>query len=163
MSDRAGFATADLWDAHEDEARVLDVPFVALGSRPSFHGSVSTLQVFEDNVLVRAAVEEPGRGRVLVIDGGGSRRCALVGDKLAGFAAKNGWAGIVVNGCVRDAAVIATIEIGVRALGTTPVRSAKIGAGKRDVPVSIGGVLIAPGEHLYADADGVLVAPRELT
>ena len=111
---------------------------------------------------MRAAVSEPGGGRVLVIDGGGSRRCALVGDKLAGLAASRGWAGLVVNGCVRDAAEIGGIDLGVRALGTTPVRSAKHGAGKRDVPVRLGGALIRPGDHLYADEDGVLVAPRDL-
>lgn len=156
------FATADLWDANEREASVLAVPLASIGARPRFHGPVSTVQVFEDNVLVRAAVSEPGGGRVLVVDGGGSRRCALVGDKLAGLAAKNGWAGLVVHGCVRDAAVIASIDIGVRALGTTPVRSAKLGAGKRDVPVRFGGVLIRPGHHLYADEDGILLAPRAL-
>jgi regulator of ribonuclease activity A len=119
--------------------------------------------VFEDNHLVKEALREQGRGRVLVVDGGGSMRSALVGDKLAGFAVDNGWAGIVVWGCVRDAAVIAGLDVGVRCIGTTPRRSSKNGFGERDITVSFACVRFEPGAHLYADEDGILVADSALT
>ncbi|MGF1469040.1 MAG: ribonuclease E activity regulator RraA [Sandaracinaceae bacterium] len=154
--------TADLYDANEGRVQVVEGTFLALGRRRSFAGPIATLKVFEDNPLVRAEVEQPGDGRVLVIDGGGSLRCALVGDKLAGFAADHGWAGLVVYGCVRDRAVIDTLDIGVRCLGTTPRRSSKHGFGERGVPVRFAGVLFEPGAWLYADEDGILTAPLAL-
>lgn len=155
------YATADLTDAHSD-ARVIGLQFQSHGKRTAFHGPVATLKIFEDNTLVRTALEESGAGRVLVIDAGGSLRCAVVGDMLAELAHDNAWAGIVVYGCIRDSAVIAGMDIGVKALGTHPKKSVKRGEGQRDIVVEFGGTTIAPGDFLYADADGVIVAPRAL-
>ena len=154
--------TADLCDQFEADVRVAAPIFRVFGGAESFGGRISTVQVFEDNVLVRAALETPGHGRVLVVQGGGSLRCALVGDVLAALGHQNGWAGIVVHGCIRDSRAIARIPIGVRALATNPLRSAKRGAGERDVPVTFADVTFMPGHYLYADADGIVVAEREL-
>lgn len=157
------FATTDLCDAHEDQLalgtlRVLE-PVFHLFSRPEcFSGAAVTLKVFEDNALVRAALEEQGQGRVLVVDGGGSLRCALLGGNLAQLAEQNGWAGVVVNGCVRDTLELNDVNVGVAALTTSPRRSQKLGTGERDVPVQLPGALVHPGEWIYADLDGVLVA-----
>ena len=132
--------------------------FCSFGLRARFGGPVSTVRVFEDNVLVRAALEEPGEGRVLVVDGGGSLRCALLGDRLAALARDNQWAGVVVHGCIRDSAEIDGMDVGVRAMATHPRKSVKRGEGERDVPVAMAGIRIAPGEYLYADEDGVIVS-----
>ena len=153
---------ADLYDENEGSVQVAAARFLALGARARFHGPIETLKVFEDNPLVKAALREPGEGRVLVVDGGASLRCALVGDRLAGFGVENGWAGIVVNGCVRDSAIIDTLAIGVRCLGTSPRRSTKHGFGERGVSVRFADVRFAPGMHLYADEDGILVSPISL-
>ena len=133
-----------------------------MGGAPAFGGPIATVQVLEDNVLVRQALEEPGQGRVLVIDGGGSLRCALLGDMLATLARDNGWAGVIVNGCVRDSQAIAGLAIGVMALATHPRKSEKLGQGARDVPVTFAGVTFGPGEMVYADRDGIVVATRPL-
>lgn len=154
--------TADLYDTHGEALRVLAPLFRDYGGRRAFCGPVSTVKVFEDNSLVRAALEEPGAGRVLVVDGGGSLRCALVGDNLALLGQQNGWAGILVYGCIRDAAPIAAIDIGVKALATNPRKSIKKGEGERDVVVRFAEVGIAPGDHLYADEDGVVLADTPL-
>lgn len=161
------FQTADLLDqnevaAHAGRVRVVEPMFRHYGGRRRFCGTISTLKVFEDNSLVRKALETAGNGRVLVIDGGGSKRCALVGDQLAQLGVKNGWAGIVVFGCIRDSAAMAGMDIGLRALDTHPLKSIKKGAGDADIPVSFGGVSFAPGEQLYADEDGIVVAPAPL-
>lgn len=156
------FATADLHDQHEGKTQVAAILWRSYGGKARFCGPVSTLKCFEDNSLVRSALEEYGAGRVLVIDGGGSVRCALVGDKLAKLAIENDWAGIVVHGCVRDSAILASLDIGIKALGTNPQRSLKKGDGERDVDVSFGGADFALGAHLYADEDGVLVSPAKL-
>lgn len=155
------FKTTDLSDAHAD-AQVAEPLLRHFGGRRRFHGPIETLRVFEDNALVRAVLEGPGAGRVLVVDGGGSLRCALVGDQLAALAARNGWAGVVVHGCVRDSADLAAIELGVLALATNPRRSVKGGAGERGAELRFAGITLRPGQHLYADEDGVLVAEREL-
>jgi regulator of ribonuclease activity A len=155
-------ATADLYDTHGENLRVLAPIFRDFGGLLTFAGPVTTLKVFEDNSLVRAALEEPGQGRVLVVDGGGSLRCALVGDNLAALGHKNGWAGIVVYGCIRDAAPIGTIAIGVKAIATNPRKSVKKGEGERDVTLRFAEVVIAPGDYLYADIDGVVVADKQL-
>lgn len=152
--------TADLCDAHLD-ARVLELQLRDFGGVDVFEGPASTLAVFEDNQLVGEALREPGAGRVLVVDGGGSRRCALVGDNLALRAQQNGWAGIVVAGCIRDAEQIAGIAIGLKALGTHPRKTVKRGEGRRDQPVRIGGATIRPGDRVYADRDGVVVLPAD--
>ncbi len=154
--------TADLCDEFADRLRIADPVFRRFGARAAFAGPISTLRVFEDNVLVRSALEEPGEGRVLVVDGAGSMRCALLGDLLAALASDNGWAGVVVNGCIRDSADIDGIDIGVRALATMPLKSRKLGRGERDVPVAFAGVQFEPGHYLYADEDGVLIADEAL-
>ncbi|MCP5201744.1 MAG: ribonuclease E activity regulator RraA [Gammaproteobacteria bacterium] len=155
-------ATADLYDAHGETLRVLAPIFRDFGGARIFEGPVATLKVHEDNSLVRAALEQPGEGRVLVVDGGGSLRCALVGDNLAMLGVENGWAGIIVYGCIRDAAPIAALAIGVKALATNPRKSVKKGEGERDVVLRFAEVSIAPGDYLYADEDGVVVAGARL-
>lgn len=155
-------ATADLYDEHGDLLRVLAPIFNDYGGVTEFEGTVSTLKVFEDNTLVRAALEEPGEGKVLVVDGGGSLRCALVGDMLAALGEKNGWAGIVVYGCIRDAVPISDIRIGLKAMATNPRKSVKKGAGDRDVPLQFAETTISPGDYLYSDRDGVVVADEQL-
>ncbi len=154
--------TADLYDAHGEKLRVLAPLFRDFGATRAFCGPVSTVKVFEDNSLVRAALEEAGEGRVLVVDGGGSLRCALVGDNLAVLGRDNGWAGIVVYGCIRDAAPIGEIAIGVKAIATNPRKSIKKGEGDRDVTVRFAEVSIAPGDYLYADEDGIVLADSRL-
>lgn len=159
--------TADLCDRHEDDLRserlrVVTPMFRSFGGRAAFAGPIATLKLFEDNSLVRRALEGAGEGRVLVIDGGGSLRRALVGDQLALLAVKNGWNGIVVYGCIRDSAAIGAMDIGVLALTTHPRKTDKKNTGEADVAVSFGGVSFHPGEWLYADADGLLVSAQPL-
>lgn len=160
------FKTPDLCDEFENELgttlRVVVPMFKRYGARPSFSGSIVTLKLFEDNSLVRTLLGEDGKGKILVIDGGGSMRCALVGDQLAILAQKNGWEGVVVYGCIRDSADINAIDIGVRALDTHPRKSVKRNVGERDLVVTFGGVDFRPGEFLYADEDGILVSERPL-
>lgn len=157
------FATADLCDAHEDIVRVLALPWLDLGGRAAFHGRVSTIKACEDNSRVREAVAEPGTGRVLVVDGGGSLARAMLGDQLAAKAVQNGWEGLVIVGAIRDSAPIATMGLGVKALGRCPRKTDKRGEGLREVTLEIAGVRVAPGFWLYADADGVIVSERALT
>ncbi len=157
------FATTDLCDAHEDRLgagtlRVLDPVFRRFGLATSFSGPAATLKLFEDNSLVRTALEEQGDGRVLVVDGGGSLRCALVGGNLGELAQRNGWAGIVVNGCVRDTRELNACEIGIAALATHPQRSHKRGGGEREVSVRMPGATVKSGDWIYVDEDGVLVS-----
>ena len=160
------FKTPDLCDQFEAELgqslRVLTPMFQRYGGRASFCGQIVTLKLFEDNTLVREALAEPGTGKVLVIDGGGSLRCALLGDQLAILAHKNGWEGIVVYGCIRDSADIGEIDLGVRALNTHPQKSIKKGIGERDLCVSFGGVSFQPNEWIYVDEDGILVSGKPL-
>ncbi len=161
------FATCDLCDANEDKLAdgtlaVLPPVFHSFGKQRTFSGPAATLKVFEDNVLVRSTLETPGKGQVLVVDGGGSLRCALVGGNLGVLAEKNGWAGIVVNGCIRDSDEINACNIGVRALGLHPQRSVRKGVGDSNLRVVIAGVAVNPGDWIYADADGVLVACKKL-
>jgi len=161
------FATCDICDANEDKLSngtlaVLPPVFQKFGMQLAFSGQARTLKVFEDNVLVRAALETPGNGNVLVVDGGGSLRCALVGGNLGVLAEKNGWAGIIVNGCIRDSEEINACDIGVRALATHPQRSVRKGVGDRDLRVTIAGIAVEPGDWIYADADGVLVSKQKL-
>ena len=160
------FKTPDLCDQFEAElgrsVRVVAPMFQRYGGRPSFSGQIVTLKLFEDNTLVREALGEPGQGKVLVIDGGGSLRCALVGDQLGILAKKNGWEGIVVYGCIRDSGDINQIDIGVRALNTHPQKSVKKGVGDKNIAVTFGGVTFTPGEWLYADEDGIVIAAKPL-
>jgi regulator of ribonuclease activity A len=155
------YATTDLSDAHP-EAQVCEPIFRSYGGRATFAGPITTLKVFEDNALVREAVEQSGEGRVLVVDGGGSVRCALLGGNLAVLAAENGWAGVVVNGAVRDVDEIDAQRIGVRALAAHPRRSEKgMHSGQAGLPVIFAGVVFREGEWLCADRDGVVVLPGE--
>ncbi|NMO21674.1 ribonuclease E activity regulator RraA [Pyxidicoccus fallax] len=164
MSDSMDLKTADLCDEHAGTPhfQVAEPGFLDYGGRRSFSGPISTVRAPEDNSFVRKALEEPGQGRVLVVDGGGSRRCALVGDQLAALAQKNGWAGVVVNGCIRDAEEVGRTAIGVKALGTHPLKSNKRNEGQRDVEVRFAGVTFRPGHHLYADADGIVTSEKAL-
>ena len=156
------FATADLYDQHTDLVQVALPIFNDYGGKKQFHGPASTVSVFEDNSLVRAALEEPGDGRVLIVDGGESLNCALVGDLLAQLGRDNGWEGIIVCGCIRDSAAIDGIDIGIKALNTNPRKSVKKGAGDRDIPVTIAGVTFNPGAYIYADEDGILISDQPL-
>ncbi len=151
-------ATSDVLDEHGDRAAVCLIQFRSFGS-PAFSGTVETVRCHEDNVLVRECAGQPGDGRVLVVDGGGSRRCALLGDNIAALALDSGWSGIVVNGCVRDSAALDGLALGVKALGTNPRPSRKDGTGAIGVPVVFGGVTFEPGAILHADGDGVVVLP----
>ncbi len=161
MSSTPDFATCDLCDAHknstDDSFRVLPPGFASYGGQEKFAGEVVTVKCFEDNSFVKAALDEPGHGRVLVVDGGGSLRRALVGGNIGAAAAKNGWAGVVVNGCVRDKAELAGSDVGIRALGLMPWPTEKRNEGQRDVAVQIQGVWVRPGDWLYADEDGIVV------
>ena len=154
-------STCDLCDAYRHDSsgafRVLPPVFQAYGGLRDFAGTVSTVKCHEDNTSVKAAVESPGNGRVLVVDGGASMRHALVGGNLAAAAARNGWAGLVVDGCVRDAAELAAARIGVRALALMPLPTDRRHAGLVDVPVQVQGVAVRPGDWLVADADGIVV------
>lgn len=156
------YPTTDLCDAYADELQIADPIFADFGGEPAFAGAISTVKCFEDNSKVREALEEPGEGRVLVVDGGGSDRCALLGDNLAQLAIDNGWAGVVVYGCIRDSAEIAGMPIAVKALAAHPKKSSKRDIGERDVSVRFAGVSFEPGAWLYADLDGLVVASREL-
>lgn len=156
------FQTTDLCDAHSDHLRVVAPMFKQFGGQVKFSGQVVTLKLFEDNSLVRDTLAKPGAGRVLVVDGGGSLRRALVGGNLAASAARNGWAGIVVNGCVRDVAELNAEQVGIRALALMPLPTEKRGEGLAEVAVQIQGVWVRPGDWLYADADGIVVSSQAL-
>jgi regulator of ribonuclease activity A len=154
-------ATADLVDDIGPHVRSCDTQFRQFGGRAMFAGPIHTVRCFEDNALLKSVLSQPGNGGVLVIDGGASLHCALVGDVIAGLGQSNGWAGIIVNGAVRDAAALRTIDIGIKALGTNPRKSSKTGAGERDLEVEFGGITFAPGEVAYSDDDGIVVTPTQ--
>ncbi len=156
------FLTADLYDDYGDTLQVVAPLFRDFGGRLRFHGPVTTLKVHEDNSLVREVLGQSGEGRVLVIDGGGSLRCALLGDNLARMAAANGWAGVVVNGCIRDAVEIGKLPLGAKALATHPAKSVKRGEGQADLELCFADTSFVPGAWLYADEDGMVVASGEL-
>lgn len=155
-------ATTDLYDDAEGDCQTCSLQFRDFGGRKRFHGPVRTVECFEDNVLFRQLLNEPGGGAVIVVDGQGSTARALMGDMLAARASANGWAGVIIHGAIRDSVEIARIDIGVKALGVNPAKSAKKGAGQVDVPVEIGGVTFHPGDWVYSDEDGVLVSPVEI-
>lgn len=156
------YQTADLCDKYPELVKVADPIFKSFGGRAAFGGQINTVKVHEDNVLVKEALSQPGQGKVLVVDGGGSLRCALVGDLIAQLAADNGWEGIVVYGCIRDSAAIAQIAIGIKALGTHPLKSVKRGRGDKDIAVTFAGITFFPCHYVYADVDGIIVAERQL-
>lgn len=161
MSPRATPLTPSVTDLSDTypEALILAPVFRDFGGQARFSGRVATVRVRDHNPLVRAAAGTPGEGRVLVVDGGGSLNCALLGDDLAGLAALNGWAGLLVNGCVRDVAALRTLPLGIRALAAHPRRSGKTPQGEVDVPVTVAGVTLRPGMTVHADEDGVLALP----
>jgi len=156
------FHTADLCDTYESSISVAEPLFRDFGGLVSFHGKIATVKCFEDNSLVRDALRGPGAGYVLVVDGGGSTRRALVGDILAQAGADNHWSGIVVNGCIRDSGTIANIRIGCKAVATVPLRTEKRGAGEKNVPLHFANVDFVPGHFLYADKDGIIVSKKNL-
>lgn len=149
-------ATADLYDERGDELDSLSVQLQNIGGRTAFHGEIRTIRCYRDNALVKATLATPGEGAVLVVDGGGSLESALVGDLIAASAVENGWSGVIVFGAIRDREAIGELDLGLKALGSNPRKSAKDGAGEVDVMVDIGGVMFVPGLHVWADADGVL-------
>lgn len=149
--------TADLVDEIGPGVRSCDLQFRQFGARTQFAGPITTVKCFEDNALLKSVLSQPGNGGVLVIDGAGSLHTALVGDVIAGLGVQNGWAGIIVNGAVRDAATLRTLDIGIKALGTNPRKSTKTGDGQRDVAVEFGGVLFVPGHIVHSDEDGIVV------
>lgn len=156
----AGEATADLVDdltASGSEVRTCELQFLDLGGRNRFSGPVRTVRCLEDNALLRNVLSTDGTGAVLVVDGGGSLRTALSGDLIAGLAVTNGWAGLIINGAVRDSLALAELPIGIKALGTNPRKSSKTGAGESDIPVTFGGLTFGVGDSVFSDEDGVLV------
>lgn len=157
------FKTADLCDEYSEQLQIAEPGLRDFGGKKSFSGKIITLKLFEDNSLLREELGKDGTGQVLVVDGGASLRCALLGDILAGKGVKNNWDGIIINGCVRDSADIALMDIGVKALATHPLKSVKKGVGESGIPVTFSGVRFRPGEFLYADEDGVIVALKKLT
>ena len=156
-------STPDLCDQHPDQVRVVTgVHWRSYGGKSAFHGPIETVRCFEDNSRVKEALAESGEGRVLVVDGGGSLRHALIGDLIAGGAAKQGWAGVIIHGACRDVEVTRDISIGLLALGSVPIKSVRRGEGERGVAINFGGVRFLPGEFVYADANGIIVASQAL-
>lgn len=156
------FYTADLCDAYAADVRTTDPVFSSYGQRLVFGGPIRTLQVFEDNSLIKETLSDSADGAVLVVDGGASTRCALLGGNLAELASSNGWAGLIINGCIRDVHEINACDIGVRALAVCPRKSEKGGSGESDVELQFAGAIFRPGEFVYCDLDGVIVASRDL-
>jgi regulator of ribonuclease activity A len=150
-------STADLYDEYGEALQSCDLQFRQFGGRAAFSGAAVTVRCFQDNALLKSVLSEPGSGRVLVVDGGGSLHTALIGDLIAGLGVTNGWVGVIINGVVRDVAALRTLDIGVKALGSNPRKSGKTGSGERDVPVSFGGVTIRPGDLVTSDDDGIVV------
>ncbi len=153
--------TADLVDEIGDDVRSCDLQLRQFGGRTEFAGPISTVRCFQDNALLKSVLSEPGAGRVLVIDGDGSVHTALVGDVIAELGRANGWSGLIINGAVRDAATLRTLQIGIKALGTNPRKSSKTGKGERDVVVSLGGIDFVPGELAFSDDDGIVVVAAD--
>jgi regulator of ribonuclease activity A len=155
-------STPDIADEYPDDVRALELELRNFGGLTQFSGAAVTVKCHEDNSLVKELVATHGEGRVIVVDGGGSRRRALLGDMLAEEAAANGWAGLVIHGVIRDVDQIAATRLGVQAMGTIPLKTEKLGVGQRDIPLNLGGVIIHPGDFIYADNNGVLVSRRKL-
>jgi len=156
------FLTTDLCDANEGRVQVLAPLLQRYGNHPRFAGQIVTLKLFEDNTLVRETLAEEGHGKVLVVDGGGSLRCALLGDQIGDLAVANRWEGVVIYGCIRDSVALNQLPLGIRALNTHPQKSVKRGEGQRNLVVSFAGVTFTPGDYLYADEDGVIVSATAL-
>ncbi|MEN2436012.1 ribonuclease E activity regulator RraA [Weeksellaceae bacterium A-14] len=155
-------ATTDLCDHYLEELTVAEpIGFKDFGKRKSFHGEIVTIHCPENNPLVRKTLGENGKGKVLVVDGEGSTKCALMGDNIAKLAVENGWEGVIINGCIRDSAEISTLDVGVKALNVIPVKSGKKETGVLNIAVDFAGVTFVPGEFVYADEDGIVVSPKK--
>ena len=154
--------TADLVDAFDAEVHLCDLAFLKFGRKDAFHGPIQTVKCFEDNVLLKAELAKPGKGRVMVVDAGASTRVAVMGDMIAAILLENDWAGIIINGSIRDSQEVDNMQIGVRCLATTPKKSAKEGVGKVGVIIAFGGARFKPGDYVYCDADGLLVSEKKL-
>ena len=157
------YLTPDLCDKYPALVQVLEPLLSNFGGKSSFGGEIVTIKCHEDNSLIATHVNDGGTGKVLVVDGGGSLRCGMLGDNLAGKAASNGWEGIIIYGCIRDVDIIAEIELGVQALASHPMKSVKKNIGELNVPVSFGGVTFHPGHFVYADNNGIIVSPQKLS
>lgn len=156
------FVTCDLCDDHPENVRVCEPMFASFGGRDAFGGEIVTVKCHEDNSRVKELLATPGRGKVLVVDGGGSLRCALLGDLIGDSAVKNGWEGVIVYGCVRDVDALAELDLGIQALAAIPLKSVRKGVGEANIPVAFGGITFVPGQFVYADNNGVIVADRNL-
>lgn len=156
------FLTTDLCDEFSDDLQVASPMFKSYGGKSKFFGEIQTIKVFEDNSLVRDVLGENGEGKVLVVDGGGSLRCALLGDQLGELAVKNSWQGVIIYGCMRDSVAINALDLGVRAIDTHPLKSVKKGVGDHQLPVTFAGVTFRPGEYVYVDEDGIITAQKPL-
>jgi len=156
------YSVPDICDDFPEDIRVLEPLFSDYGKKRRFSGEIITIRCFEDNSLVRDLVSTEGNHRIIVVDGGASLRHALLGDLLAAKAAENNWSGLVINGCVRDVEILETIDLGIRALNRHPLKTDKRGEGQLNVAVSFAGVRFTPGTFLYADANGMVLAPRDL-
>ena len=152
-------STSDLYDEHGEALESCDLPLVNYGGVREFTGAIVTFRSREDNLILKDMIAEPGEGRVIVVDTEGVTRCAMLGDMMALTAHRNGWAGLVINGAIRDVDALAAIPIGIKALGSNPRRSRKDGAGERNVAVTFGGALFTPGATLVSDADGIVIGP----
>ena len=162
MKNNKKFKTADLCDDYSDDLVILSQEFKSYGKVSSFCGIISTIKCYNDNSMVRDAVNTDGSNKVLVVDGEGSTECALLGDMLAETAFKNNWSGIIINGCIRDSDIIASIDLGVFALSTIPIKSVKKGIGENNVNISFMNATFKPGEYIYADLDGIIISEKEL-
>jgi regulator of ribonuclease activity A len=156
------FKTTDLYDDHPEALQVAAPIFRDFGGRRCFSGQIVTLKALEDNTFIKAAFETDGRGKVLVVDGAGSLRCAMIGDVMAALGASNGWEGIVIHGCIRDSADVAKVDIGVKALATIPRKTVKRDQGVGNIPVHFADITFTPGHWLYADEDGIVIADKPL-
>jgi regulator of ribonuclease activity A len=157
------YSTPDLCDDNPDLISVLEPMFASYGGRDFFCGEIVTIKCYEDNSLVRESLSKPGKGKVLVVDGGGSLRRALLGDLIATNASHNKWEGVIIYGCVRDVEVLADIDIGIQAIGSVPLKTEKRGIGDLNIPLKFSGVCIVPGDYIYADANGIIVSCDDLT
>ncbi len=156
------FTTADLWDEHPELLLCSEPIFRSFGQKITFYGEIVTLKLFEDNSLVRKQLETEGKGKVLIVDGEGSLRCALVGDQLAKLVIQNNWEGIIVNGCIRDSHQINKMAVGIKALNTCPVKSIKRNIGEQNISVKFAGITFNPGQFIYTDEDGLLLSEKKL-
>ena len=156
------FKTTDLYDEYLEALQVAAPIFRDYGGRQKFSGQIVTLKALEDNSYLKASFESDGKGKVLVVDSAGSMRCAMMGDVMAALGASNGWEGVVINGCIRDSADVARVDIGVKALATIPRKTIKRNQGVMDIPLRFAEVVFNPGDYLYADEDGIVIAKHEI-